>query len=272
MRKALGRGLDALIPDAEFVESVKLVDIDKIERSPFQPREEVERNIESLVESVKTHGVLEPVLVKRSGDKYILIAGERRFLAALKAGITKIPARVLDVPESVMAELALVENLLREDLNPLEEATGIQTLIEKFNYTHEKIGEILGLDRATITNKLRLLKLADPVKELLKNGAISEGHAKLLVSLDEKTQVELAELVAQKGLSVRQLESLIQKAKEKMGKTTKVRTVNMISQLVGSKVSVKIDNSGKGQIILRFKNKDEFMKLAEFLGLKPESH
>ena len=152
MRKALGRGLGALIPDAEFVETVKLIDIDNIVRSPYQPREEAEKNIDGLVESIKQHGILEPVLVRKEGDKYILVAGERRFLAAQRAGMTKVPARVLDVSDATMAEIALVENLMREDLNPLEEAVGIETLANKFKYTHEKIGELLGVDRVAITN------------------------------------------------------------------------------------------------------------------------
>ncbi|MEO0286662.1 MAG: ParB/RepB/Spo0J family partition protein [candidate division WOR-3 bacterium] len=272
MRKALGKGLGALIPDAEFAESVKLVEIERIERNPFQPREDVDKNLDALVESIKSHGVLEPILVRKTGDKYVIIAGERRFLAAVKAGLNKVPVRVLEVNESQMAELALVENLLREDLNPLEEASGIETLIEKFSYTHEKVAEVLGVDRVTVTNKLRLLKLSEPVKALLKDGLISEGHAKLLVSLPEEEQISLAEVIVKKGLSVRELENHLQRKREKEKKPAKVKNINMVSKIPGIKVSLKIKSSGKGQILIQFNNKEELIKLIELLGLKPESH
>lgn len=271
MRKALGKGLGALIPDAEFVESIKLVEIEKLERSPYQPRDDIERNIENLVESIKTHGVLEPILVRKNGDKYTIVAGERRYLAAKKAGLDKVPVRVLDVNDSQMAELALVENLLREDLNPLEEAQGIETLIEKFNYTHEKVAEILGVDRVTVTNKLRLLKLSEPIKKLLRDGAISEGHAKLLVSLPEEEQTTFGKMVAQKGLSVRELEKLLQKKKTDENKPVKVKSISMISRFPGVRVTVSVKPSGEGQILIKFKSKEEFLKIAELLQLKPES-
>ncbi|MGB9825001.1 MAG: ParB/RepB/Spo0J family partition protein [Candidatus Hydrothermia bacterium] len=271
MRKALGKGLGALIPDAEFVESIKLVEIEKLERNPFQPRDDIERNIDNLVESIKTHGILEPILVRKSGDKYVIVAGERRYLAAKKAGLDKVPVRVLDVNDSQMAELALVENLLREDLNPLEEAQGIETLIEKFNYTHEKVAEVLGVDRVTVTNKLRLLKLSEPVKKLLRDGAISEGHAKLLVSLPEEEQLTLGKIVAEKGLSVRELEKLLQKKKADENRPVKVKSISMISRFPGVRVTVSVKPSGEGQILIKFKTKDEFLKIAELLQLKPES-
>lgn len=270
MRKALGRGLGALIPDAEFVETVKLIDIDNIVRSPYQPREEAEKNIDGLVESIKQHGILEPVLVRKEGDKYILVAGERRFLAAQRAGMTKIPARVLDVSDATMAEIALVENLMREDLNPLEEAVGIETLANKFKYTHEKIGELLGVDRVTITNKLRLLRLAEPVKVFLRDGSISEGHAKLILALDEKEQVQLANRIVRNRLSVRETERLIQRLKSEQEKSTRTKYVKMVSNTTGLRVSVKISKSGAGEVTIRFNNKEEFVKLAKILGLKPE--
>jgi len=270
MRKALGKGIGALLPDAEFVENVKLVEIEKIQRNPYQPREDVEKNLDSLVESIKKHGVLEPILVKRDGEKYQLLAGERRFLAAQKAGLTKVPVRILEVDEPTMAEIALVENLLREDLNPLEEAIGIETLINKFNYTHEKVGEILGIDRATVTNKLRLLKLSEPVKQMLKDGIITEGHAKLLVSLEEPLQVKLANLVVEKGLSVRELERQIQREKKPTHKKGEEKVVKMASLNTGLKVTVRVYPTGSGQLVIKFKTKDEFLKVAQALGLKPE--
>lgn len=272
MRKALGKGLSALIPDAEFAESVKLVEIDRLERNPFQPREDVDKNLDALIESIKSHGVLEPILVRKAGDKYIIIAGERRYAAAVKAGLNKVPVRVLEVDESQMAELSLVENLLREDLNPLEEASGIETLIEKFNYTHEKVAEVLGVDRVTVTNKLRLLKLAEPVKALLKDGSISEGHAKLLVTLPEEEQISFAKAVVKRSLSVRELETLLQRKRESEKKPSKVKNVSMLTKIPGIKVTLKVKSSGEGQLLIKFHNKEELMKLVELLGLKPESH
>uniref|UniRef100_A0A7V4E3V4 ParB/RepB/Spo0J family partition protein n=1 Tax=candidate division WOR-3 bacterium TaxID=2052148 RepID=A0A7V4E3V4_UNCW3 len=271
MRKALGRGIGALLPDAELVENVRLVEIEKIYKNPYQPREDVEKNLDALVESIKKHGVLEPILVKKDGEKYQLLAGERRFLAAKKAGLDKVPVRVLEVDEPSTAEIALVENLLREDLNPLEEAAGIETLISKFNYTHEKVAQILGIDRATVTNKLRLLKLSNPVKQLLKNGLITEGHAKMLVSLDEPLQIRLANLIVEKGLSVRELERYIQKEKNPTRSKSEEKTVKMTSVNTGLKVTLKISASGSGQVIVKFKTKDEFLKIAQILGLKQEN-
>lgn len=270
MRKALGKGIGALIPDAEFVESIKLLEIDRIYRSPYQPREEVEKNLDSLVESVKQHGILEPILVKKEGDRYLLVAGERRFVAAQKAGLSKVPVRILEVTDASMAEIALVENLMREDLNPLEEAAGIETLINKFKYTHEKVGEILGMDRATITNKLRLLKLAEPVKNYLKEGRISEGHAKLLLALEDKEQIKISNLIAEKGLSVRDLERVIQRMKIEKNKPVRTKSVRMISAVPGIKVNVKVKKSGAGEIVIKFQNKEDFIKLAKILGLQPE--
>ncbi|MDI6851461.1 MAG: ParB/RepB/Spo0J family partition protein [bacterium] len=271
MRKALGKGIGALLPDAELVENVRLVEIDKIYKNPYQPREDVEKNLDPLVESIKKHGVLEPILVKKDGERYQLLAGERRFLAAKKAGLDKVPVRVLEVDEPSTAEIALVENLLREDLNPLEEATGIETLISKFNYTHEKVAQILGIDRATVTNKLRLLKLSDHVKELLKNGLITEGHAKLLVSLDEAIQTKLADLTVEKGLSVRELERYIRKEKKPLHKKIEEKTVKITSVNTGLKVTLKISSSGSGQVIIKFRTRDEFLKIAHALGLKQEN-
>jgi ParB family chromosome partitioning protein len=181
-----------------------------------------------------------------------------------------VPVRILEVDEPTTAEIALVENLLREDLNPLEEAIGIETLINKFNYTHEKVGEILGIDRATVTNKLRLLKLSEPVKQMLKDGIITEGHAKLLVSLEEPLQVKLANLVVEKGLSVRELERQIQREKEPTHKKGEEKVVKMASVNTGLKVTVRVNPKGSGQLVIKFKTKDEFLKVAQALGLKPE--
>lgn len=270
MRKALGRGIGALLPDVELVDNIRLIELEKIQPNPFQPREEVEKNIESLVESIKKHGVLEPILVKRDGEKYQIVAGERRFVAAQKAGLTKVPARIIEVDEPTTAELALVENLMREDLNPIEEATGIETLVNKFGYTHEKIAEILGFDRATVTNKLRLLKLNNEVKNYLKQGLITEGHAKVLLALEEVLQVKLAQLVVNKGLSVRELEKEVQKLKSGISKVEKPHTLRMISVNSGLEVRIKVNRKGGGQLVINFKTKDELLKLSQLLGLKME--
>jgi ParB family transcriptional regulator, chromosome partitioning protein len=221
-RPALGKGLSALIPDAPVVTApprtpVEL-DVDQIEPSPFQPRLHLdEARLDGLAASIRANGVVQPVVVRRvATDRYQLIAGERRWRAAQRAGLTRVPVVVKDVPagdEGRLLEWALIENLQREDLNPIEEATAYQRLAAEFRLTHDEIATRVGKDRSTVTNIVRLLKLAPEVRAEVAANALSMGHARALVALaNEVEQRQIAREVIARGLSVRETEALVKRA------------------------------------------------------------
>lgn len=217
-KSGLGRGLGALISDRQDapVESIEedrihTVAIDRIQRNPFQPRRHFDPDaLEELVYSIRQQGILQPLLVRPNGEDFELIAGERRLRAAAEAELREVPVIVCDKTDRESLEIALIENLLREDLNPLEEAQGYRDLMEKFELTQEQAAQRVGRSRAAVANSLRLLALPEPVQQMIGGGALSEGHAKLLCGLDiAEEQTLLARRVAAEGLSVRQLERLM---------------------------------------------------------------
>jgi ParB family chromosome partitioning protein len=212
-RRALGKGIGALIPEGESAhkEEIIYVQAEHIKPNPFQPRENfVQEHIEELAQSIKEKGVIQPLLVRRKGDSYELIAGERRLRAANSLGLNEIPIIVREVSDQDSLELALIENIQREGLNPIEEAHAYQYLIEKFEVTQEKISEVLGKARVTITNTLRLLKLPSEIQQELKQGRLSFAHGRALLEVvDENLQRRLAQEAISKGLSVKELENLI---------------------------------------------------------------
>jgi ParB family chromosome partitioning protein len=211
-RKALGRGLNALLRTVETpTTSLAQVAIDRIDPNPFQPRRQFpEENLQELAESLKASGLVQPVLLRPADGRYQLIAGERRWRAARLAGLETIPAVVRDVGDQDALELALTENLLREDLNPLDVALGYEALQQKYGLTHEEIADHLGLNRTTVTNTLRLLRLPAEIQEMIRTGEISSGHARALLGLDSAAaQLKLAKLIVRQGLSVRQAEGLV---------------------------------------------------------------
>jgi len=212
-RKALGRGLNALLHTVETTSPAGLgeVAIDLIDANPFQPRRTFSPDkLKELTDSIRASGVVQPVLLRRADDRYQLIAGERRLRAAREAGLESIPAVVREIGDRDALELALTENLLREDLNPVEAAQGYALLQQKHGLSHEEIAERLGLDRSTVTNTLRLLRLPEEVQGMIAQGTISAGHARALLGLESASaQIELAKLIAKQGLSVRQVEHLV---------------------------------------------------------------
>ena len=216
-RSGLGKGLEALIPAApdaaEAASGVGEIPVDAIRPNPHQPRVKLrDQDLVELAASIEAHGVIQPVIVTREGDGYELIAGERRWRAARMAGLTSLPAIIKDAAPQEMLELALVENLQREDLNALEQATAYQQLIEQFGLTHEEVARRVGKSRAAITNTLRLLGAARPVQEALLAGKISEGHARALLALERhKAQTAALKTILRKNLSVRQTEELVRK-------------------------------------------------------------
>ena len=221
-RKALGRGLSALIPDADSTGGGRkgdffLVNIQEIQPNRFQPRRDFDdAKIVELTASIKEKGIIQPLIVRELTDGYELIAGERRLRAAIRAGLNAVPVIIKDVSDAESLEIALIENIQREDLNPIEEAMAYQRLISEFEITQEEMARKVGKDRSTVTNSLRLLSLPDSVKEDLAKGILSPGHARALLSLaDDRLILTVREKIISKALSVRDTESFVKKIKEK---------------------------------------------------------
>jgi len=218
--RALGRGLEALLPGAgkpAHALSPVVLPLDAVRPNPSQPRKTVDpAQLESLAESIRVHGIIQPLVVRPVGDGYEIVAGERRWKAARMAGLGEVPVRVLALDESQSVQAALVENLQREDLHPIEVADGIRDLISRFSLSHGEAARRLGWSRTAVTNKLRLLGLPDAVKALLASGTLSEGHARALLGIEDPERLlKLAEKVGKGGLSVRQAEELVQREKNR---------------------------------------------------------
>jgi len=271
-RKALGKGLSELIPEVEE-ESIKYILLENILYSPFQPRVQFKEDeaFEELVKSIKEKGILQPILVReKGGGIYECVAGERRLRAAKKAGLKEVPAIVKNISDEEAMVIALIENLQRKNLNPLEEALGYKTLIEKFGYTQEMIAEKIGKDRTTIANLLRLLKLPPLIQEDLLEERLTVGHAKALLSLDsEEKQLYVRNLILEKGLSVRETERLVTqlqggKIQEKKKKEPDPDLINLseeLSRLVGTQVQVRMKKK-KTYLIFEF---DKLEGVEEFI-------
>jgi len=279
-RPALGKGLSALIPDALEPRPTAPVeaDIDLLAPSRFQPRVRAdEAGLAGLAESIRGVGIIQPIVVRRTGSTYQIVAGERRWRAAQMAGLRRVPIVVRDVPtdnESRLLQLALIENLQREDLNPIEEATAYRRLVDEFNLTQDEIARSVGKDRATITNCLRLLKLPQAVRAEVAADRISMGHARALVALTESAAIaDAARDVVEQGLSVRQTEALVRRmlAGPTRGRGAKPRDVHTraaedtLSRALGTKVRIARKRKG-GTIEIDFTGEEELQRLYERLG------
>jgi ParB family chromosome partitioning protein len=271
-KKRLGRGLDALLGayPAEVQEPSRrdagrrIVPIALIERNPRNPRRDfAEAELEELAASLAKHGVVQPLVVRAiagAGERYEIIAGERRWRAAQRAGLHEVPVTVLDVSDREALELAIVENVQRTDLNPVEEARGYQALIEEFQYSQATLGETIGKSRVHVTNTLRLLKLPAAVLEMLETGALSAGHGRALLSAADPEK--LARHVVAKGLSVRETERLAQEpaeaARPKLQRKPPVRNADIaalekeLSDLLGLKVELRHQDSGRGELRITY--------------------
>ncbi len=256
------------------------IPIEKIIPGSHQPRKNFEKaQLDELAQSIREHGVLQPLLVRRKSDgKYELIAGERRWRASQQAGLVDIPAIIKNFEDRQSAEVALIENIQREDLNPIEEAMALQQLIKEFGLTQQELAARIGKDRATLANSLRLLSLPQSILELISQRKLSSGHAKVLLSLEDSlTQIELAQSVIEKTLSVRQLESLVKKVKSEKPNslkddsedTSKAIATQLVQGLaedlqktLGTKVQIDY-NSGKGKIAIHFYSDEELSNLIE---------
>ncbi len=272
MKPALGRGLNALIPE----KGLKEIEVSLIRPGPEQPRKDFdERGLQELSLSIKEKGVLQPVIVRRADDGgYYLIAGERRWRAAKAAGLKKIPAIIKDVDSASALELALVENIQRDDLNPLEMAEAFKRLIDEYSYTQEELSKRVGKDRATIANYLRILALPPEIKELIVNERISLGHAKAILSLPTRaSQIEVARQVVKRGLSVRETESLCAQKKSKGPQRSRKKTEkdpnilaleDKLKQSLGTKVQIR-HRGKRGKIEIEYYSLDELDRLLELL-------
>lgn len=274
-RKALGKGLGALIPDVagslEEKEASLYCNIGEIQLNPYQPRTLFnQEKIEDLANSIKEKGVIQPLLVKRVGNDYQLIAGERRLRAAKRAGVTKVPVIVKKVSKAEQLEYSLIENLQRENLNPIEEAEAYKRLMKEFDYTQQKLSQALSKNRATVANLLRLLKLPAEVKKSLAQGEVTMGHARSLLSLSEpQKQREAYRIVVRKGLSVRETEKLVKKLTQIKKKRVPEKGLvdleyirNDLRQWLGTQVKI-VTRGKKGKIIIEFYSSEELERIIE---------
>ena len=273
--KGLGRGLDALLGEdtAPRRESLGTVDTAQIRPGRYQPRTRMdEQALAELANSIRTQGLLQPVVVRPVDGGYELIAGERRWRAAQMAGLKQVPAIVREVPDESAMVMALIENIQREDLNPMEEAAGVQRLIDEFRMTHEQAADAVGRSRSATTNLLRLLKLAKPVQEALMRGTVEMGHARALLALDPARQIELSNRIAAKGLSVRETEALVQSLlrgpKAKKSKRTDrdlARLEEEVSQRMGTTVEIRPSRKGRGKLVVHYSSLDHLDELLKRL-------
>lgn len=279
--KGLGRGLDALLGgSSDIVEAAPIVagapsalQIAQLQAGKYQPRTRMdEGGLNELAASIKAQGVMQPILVRpiarsNNGVAYEIIAGERRFRAAQLAGLTEVPVLVKDVDDQAAAAMALIENIQREDLNPLEEAQGIHRLITDFDFTHEQAASSVGRSRSAVSNLLRLLNLAKPVQTMLMAGDIDMGHARALLAVDNATQITLANQVVAKRLSVRDTEKLVvrtttEQASANKPRESKVKSRDItrleeeLSDALATQVIIKLGSKNKGQLIIDFADLD----------------
>lgn len=289
-KKVLGRGLESMLENSNTdittrdttgsfsVGAVAEIEISHIETNPFQPRTEFdEKAIEELSESIKEQGIIQPVTVRKMGfDRYQLISGERRLRASIRAGLKKIPAFIRVANDEQMLELALIENIHRENLNAIEVAISYQRLIDECSLTQEQLSEKLGKSRSSVANFLRLLKLPAEVQIAIRDGHISMGHARTLINIEDKeTQLRLLQQIINDELSVRQTEELSAKAKSNEMKEKRQTNfipehfkaqIKTLSQALNTKVKVKRNVQGRGSLVIDFKNEEEFDRIMELFN------
>lgn len=278
----LGRGLDALFGanggEATATMDQTVLSVERIQQNPYQPRKAFDpEELKHLSDSIRTHGILQPLVVRLVGEQFQLVAGERRLRAAQAVGFTEVPVRVVDFNDQQVLEAALIENIQRSDLNPIEKAQGFKEYLERFKMTHEQLAARLGLDRTTITNLVGLLELPPEVQEAVRVGQISSGHAKVLKGIPERErQVSLCKEIIAMGHSVRATESLAKQQKaetksppEKPAATEKTAHVQGIEdelrQKLMTKVEIRLREKDRGQVVIGFESNDDFERILEAL-------
>lgn len=292
--KGLGRGLEALLgADAPSLNQLgqaevqtglpNVLSVNKLQAGKYQPRTRMDEGaLAELAESIRSQGIMQPILVRpldKSNARYEIIAGERRFRAAQLAGLTEVPVLVREVADEHAAAMALIENIQREDLNPLEEAHGVKRLLEEFGLTHEQAATAIGRSRSATSNLLRLLNLAMPVQTMLLAGDIDMGHARALLAVDSATQIQLANQIIAKRLSVREAEKLVTKTGTEANskgnkKETQSRDVTRLEEILsdqlGTKVTLKATAKGRGHFVIDFHGWDHCSALIEKMNLREE--
>ena len=280
---ALGKGLSALIPDESFntdnKNSTLSISINKIKSDKDQPRKSFDsEKIAELTESIKTHGIIQPLILRKiDNDQYIIVAGERRWRAAKIAGLKEVPSIIMDLTESEILEISLIENIQRQDLNPIEEAIAYKKLIDDFKMTHEELSKRIGKSRTSITNTMRLINLDDRVQQYIIEGVISEGHGRALLGIkDFEIQYELAQQVIDEKLSVRELERLVKKIVEGKAKEEKstVSELNpyykeiktQLQNYFGTKVNISNRNN-KGKIEIEYYSEDDLQRILDIINI-----
>jgi len=270
-RKALGKGLDVLLPERSNLTSLVSIDIEQIKPNPMQPRINFEPDkLKDLVESIRNRGVIQPIVVRRSGDEYELVAGERRWRAAQQAGLHRIPAIVQDASDREMIELALIENIQRDDLSAIEEAKAYEIMASHFSMTQADIADRVGRSRSAVTNTLRLLSLPSEIQDMVVKGLLSMGHARCLIPLPPGRQLSLAKRIIERDLSVRETERIagriLEPGKKVVRKRKKDPNVAAAEKELGEKWKTKVEifqRGSKGRIIFHFNSEEELDRLFE---------
>ena len=278
-KRGLGKSLDALLSytgpeqlhtDSEFTqEKLSTLPVDAIQSGKYQPRRGMDKDaLDDLANSIRAQGIIQPLIVRPSGHKYEIIAGERRWRAAQLAGLTEIPAIIRHIPDETALAIALIENIQREDLNPVEEALALQRLIEEFGMTHQAVAEAVGKSRTGVTNLLRLLTLPQEIKNMLEQGLLEMGHARTLITLPESAQVEAANLIVSRQLSVRETENLVRRLQspdinraQKSLDPDILHLQENLSKQLKMRVAIHCNAKGKGKLVIHYRS------LAELNGL-----
>ncbi|HPJ75320.1 MAG TPA: ParB/RepB/Spo0J family partition protein [Clostridia bacterium] len=271
----LGKGLGALLDISDDNNKNQLIelDIDKIQRDPKQPRKEFSKEeLDELAESVREKGILQPILVRKTGDVYTIVAGERRFRAAKQEKLKKVPVIVKEFTEKEVLEISLIENIQRKDLNPIEQAEAYKRLSDEFGATQEEIAKSLGKSRPVVTNKLRLLTLSERILSYLRRGKLTEGHARLLLSINDDLREDIAQEAAEKGLSVRELEKFIKKAQTEPRKKEEIeneeefiKVENRLQKKLATKVSIS-RSIKKGKITIEYYSLEGLNRIIDILS------
>ena len=299
-KKGLGKGLDSLIPMGSEIENITKpvkkaknepktnengvieLKVNQIEPNREQPRKNFDEDaLQELADSIKKHGIIQPLVVQKKGEYYEIIAGERRWRAAKIAGLKHIPVVIKDYSEQEMVEIALIENIQRQDLNPIEEAMAFKQLMQEYDLKQDELAERVSKSRTAVTNSMRLLKLPQKIMEMVINNELSSGHARTLLSIeDEDLQIKVAELVILKQMSVRETENYVKKLQNNKNKSKDTKNTdndfvyrdieNRIKEIVGTKVKVNHKNNGKGKIEIEFYSDDELERIYD-LFLKSQS-
>jgi ParB family transcriptional regulator, chromosome partitioning protein len=276
MKRGLGRGLDALLGDVaaakETASPSHTLPIEHLQRGKFQPRKDMNpEKLQELADSIKAQGIIQPIVVRKlAQDKYEIVAGERRWRAAQLAGLQQVPVVVKDIDDRATMAIALIENIQRQDLNPLEEAEALRRLLDEFSMTHQQIADAVGKSRVTVTNLLRLMDLHPEVKKLLVSGQLEMGHARALLSLDAVKQVAAAQKIAREGLTVRMTEKLVKDAQtEPKAQKTKaidhdtLRLQNELTAKLGAKVVIEHKDNGAGKLVIAYSTLEELDGILE---------